>query len=185
MLNAVRMRAAQVADLVRSGGWRFLFKEVLFFRRTAIVVEKDLSELTERSKPLASAKLKLVEIDKDMLSSGIYRFAVNSRYLKALNYLKHGCGGYALARDNVVVGDTWHYGSEGADDHRGLHAGLQRFGFMNWSKEYVYTFDIFVAPAERKGGICAAFQNSAMLALRSKGYTKAYGFDWAADSPAQ
>jgi len=57
-----------------------------------------LSELTERSKPLATAKLKLLEIDKDMLSSGIYRFAVNSRYLKALNYLKQGCGGYALAR---------------------------------------------------------------------------------------
>ena len=185
MLNAVRMRAAQVADLVRSGGWRSLFKEVLFFKRTAIVVEKDLSELTERSKPLAAAKLTLVEIDKEMLSSGIYRFAVNSRYLKALNYLKHGCGGYALARDNVVVGDTWHYVSEAADDARGLHEDLQRFGFRSWSKDHIYTFDIFVAPDERKGGISAAFQNSAMLALRSKGYTRAYGFYWADNIPAQ
>jgi GNAT superfamily N-acetyltransferase len=185
MLNDVRMRVAQVAELVRSNGWRSLFKEVLFLKRTAIVVEKDLSELTERSKPLASARLKLVEIDKDMLSSGIYRFAVHSRYLKALNYLKHGCGGYALARDNVVVGDTWHYVSEAADDPRGLHEDLQRFGFREWSKDYVYTFDIFVAPAERKGGISAAFQNSAMLALRSKGYTRAYGFYWADNIPAQ
>jgi len=71
MLNDVRMRIAQVVDLVRSNGWRSLFKEVVFLKRTAIVVEKDLSELTERSKPLASAKLKLLEIDKDMLSSGI------------------------------------------------------------------------------------------------------------------
>ncbi len=70
MLNDVRMRIAQVVDLVRSNGWRSLFKEVVFLKRTAIVVEKDLSELTERSKPLASAKLKLLEIDKDMLSSG-------------------------------------------------------------------------------------------------------------------
>ena len=185
MLNDVRMRIAQVADLVRSNGWSSLFKEVVFLKRTAIVVEKDLSELTERSKPLASAKLKLLEIDKEMLSSGLYSFAVNSRYLKALNYLKQGCGGYALARDNVVVGDTWHYVSEAADDPRGLHEDLQRFGFKGWSRDYVYTFDIFVAPAERKGGISAAFQNSAMLALRSKGYTKAYGFYWADNIPAQ
>jgi GNAT superfamily N-acetyltransferase len=185
MLNDVRMRIAQVADLVRSNGWSSLFKEVVFLKRTAIVVEKDLSELTERSKPLTSAKLKLLEIDKDMLSSGVYRFAVASRYLKALNYLKHGWGGYALARDNVVVGDTWHYVAEAADDARGLHEDLQRFGFRGWSKDYVYTFDIFVAPHERKGGISAAFQNSAMLALRSKGYTRAYGFYWADNIQAQ
>ena len=64
MLNDVRMRIAQVGELVSSNGWSSLFKEVLFFKRTAIVVEKDLSELTERPKPLASAKLKLIEIDK-------------------------------------------------------------------------------------------------------------------------
>src|SRR5712691_2576007 len=185
MLNDVRMRIAQVADLVRSNGWSSFFGEVLFFKRTAIVVEKDLSELTERSKPLAIAKLKLLEIDKDMLSSGIYRFAVNSRYLKALNYLKRECGGYALVRDNVVVGDTWHYVAEDADDTRGLHEDLQRFGFSSWSKDHVYTFDIFVAPSERKGGISAAFQNSAMLALRSRGYTRAYGFYWADNIQAQ
>ncbi len=185
MLNDVRMRIAQIADHVRSNGWSSLFREVVFLKRTAIVVEKDLSELTERPKPLASAKLKLLEIDKDMLSSGVYRFAVASRYLKALNYLKHGWGGYALARDNVVVGDTWHYVAGTADDARGLHQDLQRFGFRGWSKDHVYTFDIFVAPSERKGGISAAFQNSAMLALRSRGYTRAYGFYWADNIQAQ
>src|SRR5260370_19205181 len=117
MLNDARMRVAQVTEFVRSNGWRSLFKEVLFFRRTAIVVEKDLSELTERSKPLASAKLKLVEIDKDMLSSGIYRFAVNSRYLRALNYLKHGCAGYALGRAQVGHAGPGPYGLALRDPH--------------------------------------------------------------------
>jgi hypothetical protein len=36
-----------------------------------------------------------------------------------------------------------------------------------------------VAPSERKGAISAVFQNNSMLALRSKGYSKAYGFYWA------
>src|SRR5712692_9350781 len=128
----MRVQRAQVADLVRSNGWSSLFKEVLFLKRTAIVVEKDLSELAERSEPLASAKLKLLEIDKDMLSSGFYRFAVSYRYLKALNYLKHGYGGHVLARDNVVVGDTWHYVSEATDDPDVLHEDLRLFGFRSW-----------------------------------------------------
>jgi hypothetical protein len=184
-MNAVRMRFAQVADLVSSNGWSSFLKEVLFLNRTAIVVEKDLSELTERSGPLASANLKVLEIDKDMLCSGNYRFAVSYRYLKALNYLKHGYGGYALARDNVVVGDTWHYVSEATEDPRDLHEDLRRYGFRGWTKNHVYTFDICVAPAERKGGVSAAFQNSTMLALRSKGYAKAFGFYWADNIPAQ
>jgi hypothetical protein len=185
MLSAVRMRLAQVADLVRSNGWTSLLREIFFLKRTAIVVEKDLSELTERPGPLASAKLKLLEIDEDMLSSGIYRFAVEYRYLKAWSYLRQGFGGHALARDNVIVGDTWHYVSEATDDPRVLHEDLRRFGFTDWRKSYVYTFDIFVAPTERKGGVSAAFQNSAMLALRSQGYTKAYGFYWADNILAQ
>ena len=99
--------------------------------------------------------------------------------------MKRGFGGYALAREGVIVGDTWHFVSEATDDPRVLHEDLQRYGFRSWVKSHVYTFDIFVAPAYRKGGVSAAFQNSAMLALRSKGYTKAYGFYWADNIQAQ
>jgi GNAT superfamily N-acetyltransferase len=185
MLNTLRMRLAQVSQAVKSNGWRFFFREVLFLNRTAIVVEKDLSEVRECSAQLTHAKLKLVEIDKDMLSSGRYHFVDTSRFLKALNYVRHGYGGYALVRANVVIGDTWHCASESTDDPRALHEDLRRFGFKTWVKNHVYTFDVFVVPAERKGGISAAFQNDAMLALRSKGYTKAYGFYWADNIPAR
>jgi len=173
-----------MSELVRSKGWTSLMRELVFLHRTAIVVEKDLSEVTERLGPLESSKLKLLEIDNEMLSSGRYRFAVENRYLKALNHLKHGYGGLALARDNVVVGDTWHYTSEAANDPQALQVDLRRFGFKTWLKNHVYTFDIFVAPAERKDGVSAAFQNNAMLWLRSKGYTKAFGFYWADNLPA-
>jgi len=184
MLSMVKMRLAQITDLSRSSGWTSVLREMAFLHRVAIVVEKDLSEIVERPEPLASSKLKLVEIDKNMLSSGAYQFAFQSRRLKALHYLERGYGGIALVRDNLVVGDTWHYISESTDDPRLLHVDLRRFGFKSWLKTYVYTFDIFVAPAERKGGISAAFQNSAMLLLRSKGYTKGFGFYWADNIPA-
>lgn len=185
MLTAVKMRFVQMADVVRADGWKSLVREVVFLKRTAIVVEKDLSEVAEPRALLEKAKLKVVEIDEEMLGSGRYRFAVESRHLKTRNYLRRGYGGYALARDNIVVGDTWHYVSKATNDPRVLHEDLQRFGFRNWSEHDVYTFDIFVAAPERKGGVSAAFQRSAMLALRAKGYTKAYGFYWADNLPAQ
>lgn len=184
MLNVLKMRLAQIVDSVRTDGWSSLLRQAVFLRRTAIIVEKDLSEVVERPEPLASSKLKLLEIDKDMLSSGTYRFAVRHRYLKALRYLEHGHGGFVIARDNVIVGDMWYCVSEATEDPSVLHVDLQRFGFKTWRRSDVYTFDIFVAPAERKHGVSAAFQNNAMLALRSKGYTKAYGYYFADNIPA-
>lgn len=157
---------------------------MVFLHRRAIVVEKDRSEIANRSEVLASANLKVVEVDENMLSSGDYCFALRSRWLKALHNVERGHRGIALVRDNVVIGDTWYWVSESTDNPRLLHVDLRRFGFKSWSKSYVYTFDIFVAPAERKGGISAAFQNSAMLLLRSNGYSKAFGFYWADNIPA-
>jgi hypothetical protein len=184
MLNTIKLRAAQIADAVKSDGWSSLLKQAVFFRRPAIVVEKDLSEVVERPKPLASAGLTLLEIDKQTLASGAYSFAVPYRGRKALRYLEEGCGGFAVVRDNVVVGDFWYWASEATNDPSVLHEDLQRFGFKTWKKSEVYTFDIFVAPSSRKNGVSAAFQNNAMLSLRSKGFTKAYGFYFADNLPA-
>jgi len=179
MLDVVKMRLVQIADMARSNGWASVLREMAFLHRTAIVVEKDLSEIADRPELLANANMRVVEIDRNMLSSGAYRFALRSRSLKALHNVERGYGGLALVRDDVVIGDTWYWVSKSTDDLRLLHVDLRRFGFKSWSQSYVYTFDIFVAPAERKGGISAAFQNGAMLFLRAKGYTKAFGFYWA------
>lgn len=179
MLDVVKMRLVQIAYMARSNGWASVLREMVFLHRTAIVVEKDLWEIADRPELLASANMRVVEIDRNMLSSGAYRFALRSRRLKALHNVERGYGGLALVRDDVVVGDTWYWVSESTDNPHVLHVDLRQFGFKSWLKSHVYTFDIFVAPAERKGGISAAFQNSAMLVLRAKGYTKGFGFYWA------
>ena len=185
MLNVLKMRSAQLIDAVRTNGWSSALKQVAFFRRAAIVVEKDLSEVVERPEQLANLKLKVLEIDGDMLSSGAYHFAVPNRHLKALHYLqKHKYGGFALARDNVIVGDQWYWVSETTNDPSSLQVDLRLFGFKTWQASHVYTFDIFVAPGERKQGVSAAFQNNGMFSLRSKGYTKAYGYYFADNIPA-
>ena len=185
MLNRIKLRLVQITELIRSKGWSGFVQNVIFYNRTFVVVEKDLTQVTERPGPLASSNLKLIEIDKDMLSSGDYRFAVPSRYLKALSYVRRGYKGHGLVRDHVVVGDTWYYVWDTTNDPRPLHRDFRRFGFKTWQSSYVYTFDIFVAPEYRSGGVSAAFQNNAMLALRSKGYAKAFGFYMADNVRAQ
>ena len=178
------MRLAQITDVVKSRGWSFFIHELVFLNRTAIVVEKDLSEIVEHPEVLAGAGLRVVEIDNTTLSRGAYSFSLRSRQLKALCYLRHGYSGMALIRGNLIVGDMWYWASESADDSRHWHPDLARFAFKTWEKDHVYTFDIFVDPVERKDGTSAAFQSSAMAILRSKGYTRGFGFYWADNLPA-
>lgn len=179
MLEIIKMRVAQISDLVRSDGWLFLCRQVVFINHRAIVVEKNLSEVAEHPGSLDASHLKVIEFDPSSFSPGTYRFALASRRLKALHYIEHGCRGFGLVRDDLVVGDMWYCFSETESDPRRIHADLRRFGFTDWDKTFAYTFDIFVIAAERKLGVSAAFQNSAMLILRSKGFTKAFGFYWA------
>lgn len=178
------MRLAQISELASSKGWVSVIKEMIFFNRTAIVVEKELLEIKEHPELLQAVNMKVVEIGTDMLSSASYHFAVRSRQLKARHYLDAGYGGFALVRDRHIIGDTWYVPSEATDNPRLLHKDLRTFGFKRWLRNEVYTFDIFVAPEERKGKVAPAFQSEAMLLLREKGYTKAFGFYWADNLPA-
>jgi hypothetical protein len=178
------MRWAQISELASSKGWMSVIKEMIFFNRTAIVVEKDLSEIKEHPELLQAVDMKVVEIGTEMLSSASYHFAVRSRQLKARHYIEDGYGGFALIRDRQIVGDTWYVPSQATDNPRLLHKDLRMFGFKRWLVSDVYTFDIFVAQESRKGKVAPAFQNEAMLLLRDKGYTKAFGFYWADNLPA-
>jgi GNAT superfamily N-acetyltransferase len=184
VFDTLKRRLAQISELASSSGWMSVVREMIFFNRIAIVVEKDLSEIVEHPELLQALKMTVVEIDTEMLSSGNYHFAVRSRHLKAHHYLEVGYGGFALVREQKVIGDTWYVPSRATDNARLLHKDLGTFGFTSWLANHVYTFDIFVAPEARKGKIAPAFQNAAMLLLRAKGYTKAFGFYWADNIPA-
>jgi len=179
MFDVLRMRAAQVADVLRTDGVVFLCKQVAYLNRSAIVVKKELAEIVDRPAPLEAANLMVVELERNSVASGALRFALTSRRLKAQHLFDHGYTGFGLVRGDTVVGDMWCCFSETESDPRRVHIDLRRFGFTEWDKSCVYTFDIFVAPAERKSGVAAAFQNAAMLKLRARGFQRGYGFYWA------
>jgi len=184
MLETVKMRWAENVYLIRSNGLSSFLREMFFVGRRCILVQKELTEVIDRPEPLTMAGMKVLGIDEAVLTSGLYQFSLKHRHLRACYYSKLGYGGFALARDNVIVGDLWYWPSGCTKDSSDLHEHLRWFGFAEWRKNDVYTFDIFVAPSERKQGVSAAFQNSAMLCLRGKGFTIAYGWYFADNVPA-
>lgn len=184
MIDKIMMRLLHVYEHIMINGLVSFFRETIYLNRTAILVEKNLSDIEERPGPIANAGLKLIEIDADTLLSGGCRFAVNHRRLKALHYVKQGFRGHAITRDNLIIGEIWYYASETTTDSSELHSDLKWLGFKNWSKDYVYSFDIFVCPTERQNGVSAALQNNAMVSIRSKGFSKAYAYYWGDNIPA-
>lgn len=179
MFDVVAMRAAQIVDLVRTDGWSFLRQQVAFLNREAVVVEKDLRQIEDRSGPLLASNLQVVEFDSAAFLSAAPRYALPNRKLKALHYLKQGFGGFGLVRGDLVVGDMWYCSSATERNPQHIHQDLRLFGFTEWDPGCAYTFDIYVVPAERKSGVAAAFQNGAMSMLRAKGFSTAFGFYWA------
>ncbi len=109
-----------------------------------------------------------------------YEYVSKDRYLKAVKYFKKGHRGYALVRENRIIGDTWYYSSRISDNP----IDIEWLGFKDWTADYIYTFDIYLVPDERGKNLSSTLQNNAMYALKKKGFLKAYTFIWADNIPS-
>ena len=181
-MTRVHMRAVQIHEFIRSNGWNAFFREVIYWNRKAIVVEKDLSETRFREEIFRGANVEFVELHPETFSKRKFAYAFKNRYLKAMHYFGRGYGCHALVRGNEVIGDIWYYApgeSNGASDHVDLH----RFG-ITLGLDSVYSFDIYFVPAERGKNLSAALQSSSMYALHQKGYKKAIAYYWMDNIPA-
>jgi hypothetical protein len=176
------MRAVQIYEFIRSNGWNAFFKEVIYWNRMAIVVEKDLAEAKFREDLFRDANVEFVELHPETFSKRKFAYAFKNRSLKAMHYFGRGYGCHALVRGNEVIGDTWYYapgGSNGPSDHSDLH-----WLGITLGSDAVYSFDIYFVPAERGKNLSAALQSGSMHALHRKGYKKAVGYYWADNIPA-
>ena len=176
------MRAVQIREFIRSNGWNAFFKEVIYWGRKAIVVEKVLSEARFREEIFRDANVKFVELYPETFSKRKLAYVFKNRYLKAMHYFGKGYGCHALVRGNEVIGDIWYYApreSNGPSDHADLHWLGIALG-----SDSVYSFDIFFVPAERGRNLSSALQSSSMHALHQKGYKKAMAYYWVDNIPA-
>jgi hypothetical protein len=180
--SRVHMRAVQIHEFVRSNGWNAFIKEVIYWNRKAIVVEKDLSEARFREEIFRKENVEFVELDPETFLKGKFSYIENNRCLKAMYYFRKGYGCHALVRGNSVIGDMWYYSpkeSNGLSDHPDLHWIGLKLGL-----DSVYSFDIYFLPAERGRNLSAALQSSSMYALHQKGYRKAIAYYWVDNIPA-
>lgn len=182
MLQYCEMRVIQALEMVLTGGWRSLWRDLFYLNRVAVPVRIDLDALrpvTDFTRPDGEGVL---EVTAELLEQGRLRYPIKSRYLKALSYLGKGYRGFALVRGETVTGDIWCADSRAARQECN-HPDELWLGFRCRTGE-AYTFDMFVDPEQRGGNIAAALQNGALHLLRKRGITKAYGFFWADNVPA-
>jgi GNAT superfamily N-acetyltransferase len=175
------MRLVQTIDFVANKGLAAFFKETFYYNRVAVVVEKSLLDLSPVKSPKQGDAVDFVEITYDFLNKGKSRnFPVKNRYLKCWNYLKKGYNGYAIMSDQQVIGDIWY---NSIADSGNAHPDCRRLGIF-CDKSQVYAFDMFLNPDQRRKNLAVFLQNRALMAIKEKGFKKAFGFFWADNIPA-
>jgi hypothetical protein len=172
------MRLLQSLELIRTKGWSEFLRGLIYINREAILYEKDLREVKENSDLLKKENVNFVEMMPGTIND--YEYTTKSRYHKALIYCDKGYQGYAITRENRIIGDTWYYSSKLSDKP----IDIKWLGFKNWSKDDIYTFDIFLVPEERGKYLSSILQNMAMYSLGRKGYLRAYTFVFSDNIPS-
>ena len=182
MINLIKLRLMQIVEHIGDKGWKSFIKEVIYFNRKAILVEKNLWEAVNRIDFLRINNIDFIELTPETFPRDRYTFYSRNRMLKTLHYLKKGYCGHALVKENAVIGEIWYFAL-----NKNLKAAqcpdIQWLKF-NLTEESVYSFDIFVVPTERGKNLSTALQSTAMYSLFVKGYKKAYAYYWADNTPA-
>jgi hypothetical protein len=178
VFRTVVMRILQSLELIRTKGWSALLRELCYTNREAILLEKDLQDVNEDKDFLKKEDVHFVELTANTIRN--YRYASRSRYHKARIYCKKGYQGYAIVREDSIIGDTWYYTSRLSDKP----IDIEWLGLKDWSKDHIYTFDIFLVPEERGKYLSSTLQNMAMYSLGKRGFTKAYTYIWADNIPS-
>jgi len=182
MIDVITMRSVQIYEFIKLNGFRTLLKEVVYWRRKAIVMMIDLDGVHDRSDQLRRLGMELIEVTQEILTGKKYHFAIKNRYLKALHYLEKGYGGQAIAKKDEIIGDIWHF-SPRKSSNAPKHPDLDWLG-IELSEDDAYCWDLFVMPTERGNNVSGILQNNAVYSLKQNGLKRAYGFCWADNVPA-
>jgi len=182
MVNYLKMRFLHVFEYLRLNGIRKILSELFFFRREAILVEKNLKDVEDFAVFVKEGDIEFFELTPELLNSQTYEFAFKNRKLKATHYQNKGFAGHGIAIGRQIIGDVWYCPGDLKYDGK-MHRDIKLLG-MKWSNGCVYSFDIFMAPSGRGGNLSAALQRYSMVSLRDKGHSKAVAYYWADNYPA-
>jgi GNAT superfamily N-acetyltransferase len=181
-MNPFLMRLVQAYEFIKLNGVISFVHEICYCNRVAIVVEKNLIEIDAPNEQPENFPVKMIELRPEILNESNFIYPVKNRYLKAVNYLKKGYGGYAIVKDERIIGDIW-FVQPNDTTLSTCHSDCKLLR-ITCAKNQVYTFDMFLAPEARGSNLSFFLQSSALKALRHKGCTMAYGYYWGDNLPA-
>jgi GNAT superfamily N-acetyltransferase len=182
--------------------WRFIktikidliysfFVERIFINKVAVTVEKDLSMAPPLTTTPFPNDIHAINITSDLFTTASKRpeglrystvKGPDDRRLKALGYLKKGYRGIALAIGNEVCGDIWYVGPR-ADKKGVKHPDMKWLG-LRCNPSDTYAFDMYLHPEKRGNNLATLLQNEALRSMKKDGFTRAFGYYWATNTPA-
>lgn len=181
-LLSARVRLAQLGERFASGGLAEVVKETVYFGRQAAVIARDLQGLSYDTQTLERQGMLFADVTPELLQQGGHRHTYRSRYLKALHYLREGYGGHCLIAKDRIVGDVWYFPREKGRTDR-LHDDVKLLG-LHWDEESAYSFDSFVDPEYRSGGVSGAMLNNSLCRVSALGFRRVLGYYWRDNLPA-
>ena len=181
MFQYIKMRFFHVMEFINNKNFLSIWTEIVYFRRTCILLEKDLKNFALNNVYVQHADLTMIEINPTTFSENKFIHQSKVRYMKALRYLKKGYSGYGIVRDNEVIGDIWCFTCNKPPE---IHPDVVFFNIKCAPNE-CYLFDMYMSPLERGNRNIATYLERVVLRnLSKKGYEKAYGYVWADNVPA-
>ena len=163
MIRVIFMHLVQVLDFFKTNDLPSFIREVIYFNRKIILIEKNLVEANNKWIKLQQSNISFEEINSEKFFEKNYRYAIRNRYLKAFHYLKRGYVGHAIVKGEEVIADIW-YSATTKSDKVSVHPDVKRFGFES-AEDHAYSFDQFVLPNERGKGVALCRSCSSKLSI--------------------
>ena len=182
MIKRLRIHFNQVLETWKREGFFSVLHTAFFINKEIVPVEKHLNSLKSTNFPSGKKNFKFIEILKDKAGNAHLIYPLKSRYLKMAHNLDMGYRGFAIIKGDEVIGDIW-YLSPNSSKEVIKQPDLKLLNITLNEKE-AYMFDMFVMPAERGCGLVNFLLGNALIALKTKGFIKVYGFYMADNIPA-
>ncbi len=182
MFNLLRIKYHQFLEHWRVNDFLSAFILSIYKYEEAVPVKKDLAKLKPVIRKNSAPELQFIEITKDNYADLAIPHVLKSRAEKVAAYVQKGYCAFCIVADRKIVGDIWYVTKNSAKSDI-IHPHIGWFN-LEFGKDDVYMFDMYMDPEYRGDGLTTYFMNSALHRLSEKGYKNAYGYYAAANTSA-
>jgi GNAT superfamily N-acetyltransferase len=171
MIRKIAYRLKESFDILRSRGFRYLFRRYIYFNKIWVIVEKDLPDFENKVNP-GDGKLQFLAITRDNLDKKMLRDNEEDHFYRIQSYLVKGYQGYMLMNNNDFLGYIWY--SPITTGGAGIVHPDARHIDVSHNKPSAYMFSMYLRPDKRGGNMGAYIYSSLLDLLKNKGFEKAY-----------